>query len=70
MFLLMAHLAFLILVLIRVLVSHFSLSGSFKISPATEPVNTAYIFSRKDLSRLDMVFMLIYLSPNATLLNK
>lgn len=26
-------------------------AGSFKISPATEPVNTAYIFSRKDLSR-------------------
>ncbi|XP_057981174.1 chromatin assembly factor 1 subunit FAS2 [Malania oleifera] len=26
-------------------------AGSFKFSPASEPVNTAYIFSRKDLSR-------------------
>lgn len=30
------------------------ISGSYKVSPATETINTAYVFSRKDLSRQDI----------------
>lgn len=29
----------------------FIISGSHKSTPTSEPVNTAYVFSRKDLSR-------------------
>lgn len=29
----------------------FAISGSYKFTTASEPVNTAYVFSRKDLTR-------------------
>lgn len=49
-FLIILYFTYLI-ILIKTFAGIPPLLGSCKLSPASEPVNTAYVFSRKDLSR-------------------